>query len=304
MSYLTDEPLTNEEESIISREEHRYNIDHPPLRSNIKCPYTSNRYIEEIQNMQTYQYLYTDYFKIDIRNNHHSILLNTSLLQRLSQAIKRRCGEYPINGSLICTSIIIKPAPKHYCSIYYQEGFNEPGDKPQFELIGRFKAPDREQLLSVSCPFTDSSVAGNKLIFNWFTSIPGQPITPRTIVSDYVLPWSNTNLAWLCKQPLGSYYIEGICDFVGFNVTYASENDRVFKYRKGSTYNRRKKIDYSSGPYITRQKFYDTHSKYSKVTIPRQVLGQPGEIQYEIPTQEFYVRNDYQGEDPIFQYLK
>lgn len=228
MSYLSDAPLSPDEEKYLSRIERFYNYSHrtgaPDSLTRLPVPYTSNHYIDDGGDLNR-THVICDYFKIDIRNKPNGILLNTTLYQKICTLIKRRYGYFPVNGSLKCDSVSFVTIPNHECSIYYQPGNND-ADSPEcnFELVGTFVADSKPRKFTVTCPYTDSMFGDRQLYFNWFgNDRQTGRIIPRVIKSSFHLLVANKNMPFLQAQPYGSIFINGIQDAVGFHVSFIGD---------------------------------------------------------------------------------
>ena len=223
MHYISDDPLSPEEKKAMRLAKRQYNYENippPPKRLNfLPIVPTSNEAQVEYDN-NTLQKITSDYFKISFpRGALPCLVLNTTTYQQVLNLIKSRYGNYPLNGTFICNAITIVPKPKGSCSLYYQVGQNRANDPVNFKLIASFVADKYERKFSISCPYTDS-IYGNHLIFNWFGNDKTGRIVPKVYQTNYELQYQNTNMPWLCPNPLGSYFIDGIIDSIGFHCTF------------------------------------------------------------------------------------
>ena len=277
MSYLTDEPLTPQEERAVNDAENEYTRLHiysPKKLQQLPIPVTSNKPVADTDTI-TGERVMTDYFKIDIRNNQHCILLNTSTYIRLSRMIKYRYGHYPLHNSLVCTSITIIPQPNRRCTLYYAEGQNASGEQITFEKIASFVGKFPYQKLSIGCPYTDSLSDDKHVAFNWFhNNKKTGAIVPLRKTTNYYLPTNNTNLPWICADPYGSFFIDGISDAVGFNVTFIGSANWS-GYRNTPMYNRAFYVRNKRRAGIYKHRKHRTH-------VPHMTLGAPREIQWVI----------------------
>lgn len=296
MSFLTDEPLTPQEERAIDKAEFNYSRKYtysPKTLQQLPIPVTSNKPVPDTDTING-EHAMSDYFKIDIRNNQHCILLNTSIYVRLARMIKYRYGHYPLHNSLICTSITIIPQPNKRCTLYYSEGQNSAGEQPTFEKIASFVGKFPYQKLSIGCPYTDSLTDAKHVAFNWFhNNKKTGTITPIRKTTDYYLPSDNTNLPWICADPYGSFFIDGISDAVGFNVTFIGSSGWG-SYRNTPMYNRAFYVRNKRRAGLYGHRKHRTH-------VSHMTLGEPGEIQWEIPSREVSEYDDY---DPLLDLLQ
>lgn len=276
MSYLNDEPLSKEEMSFIRRTERYENYQSvpPPLPvlNELKVPYTSNRNFDACDQLPMIHTI-TDYFKIDIRRKPNAYLLNTTTYHKLMQLIKSRYGMYPHLNLLECSTISIVPCPGGRCSLYYQAGENISNDSNcNFELVGTFVADGYFKKYCIACPFNDSVYSNKNVYFNWYGNDKKTgKIVPKVNRTDFMFLSSNTCMPWVSNQLLGSYYIDGICDAIGFYVTFhMPDNTHV---RNTPSYRRSFKV-----------KPRRTH-----------LVGPPGDVQYEVEE-----LSDYDGPgDPL-----
>lgn len=276
MSYLTDEPLSPEEEEFYKRSVRNYYIQKAGV------PSSKHIYLNASRNKSRSDYgisdfkkLVNDYYKVKVSNK--MFIINQTTYDHLLNNIKGRWGNRPINDLITCDSITIHTIPHKRCSLYYHAGSNQQGDTIEFELIGSFVADDYERTLTISCPYTDSFWQNdNHLIFNWFGNDKSGKIIPKTIQANhFVLPYANQTLPFLSPKVYGCFMIMGIQDTIGFNVTCNVDAD--WNYRNGKRYN---------------------HVKRRHVHIPRQVMRREDGIGYEIPSQDYM--EDPNAPDPLY----
>ena len=254
----------------------RQNLRSAPLQLNhLPIPITSNRPFDDTDTFNG-ERIISDYFKIDLRDSSDCILLNTTFYHRLARLIHNRYGDFPLHGSLVCTSITILPKPDQRCSLYYCSGHNDadPSDIT-FDLIGSFIGNHKPAKLSVGCPYTDSLNRDRYVRFNWFTNHHQTGVTiPQLIKTHYELYYANTNMPWVCANPFGSYFINGIQDSIGFNVSFIGNQSMIDKCRRTSSYSRAGRVNFHR---------YLAHRK--RIHIPRQVLHDDNyPIDYVLPS--------------------
>ena len=154
----------------------------PPKLHQLPIPVTANHPFDDTDQFNGDKII-SDYFKIDLRNTPGCIILNTTLFHRLEFLIKNRYGEFPLHGSLICTSIIIMPQADQRCSLYYCEGHNDANpNNITFDLIATFIGNHTPTKLSVGCPYTDSLNRDRNVRFNWFTNHHQTGTTIPTVI--------------------------------------------------------------------------------------------------------------------------
>lgn len=276
MSYLTDDPLSFDEELALRRSEHAYRKDQlRQVPSSIRPAFNSG-YVNYIGNhfLPTLQ---NDYFKIDIRRNStHTFVINSQTNEHLQNLIKSRYGKRPLNKYLISNSITIVPCPGQICSLYYHPGKYKSGEHPKFHLISSFVAPPYPVKYSISAPFSDSKYPGKTCLFNWFQNNAIGDVISTVVQSKYTLPENNQTLAWIQPDPLGAFMITGITDAIGFHCSFILNDNYTYRQQP----------------------------RYTRHYVPRQLIGgnRPGEIGYEIPSQEFY--EDNAQEDPLLHALR
>lgn len=279
----------------LQRETRRFNRRNlnaaPPTLHQLPILITPNHPFDDTDQFNGDKVL-SDYFKIDLRNSQGSILLNTSLFHRIARLIRSRYGEFPRHGSLICTSIVILPQADQRCSLYYCEGHNDanPSDIT-FDLIGSFIGNHKPTKLSVGCPYTDSLNRDRNVRFNWFTNHHQTGVTiPKLIKSQYELPYNNCNMAWVSSNPYGSYYIDGLQDAIGFNVTFIGCQSMLDHCRQTASYLRADRV-----------RFNRSIKKRKMIHIPRTVFHDDNyPIDYILPSFDTSENED----DPLLEALK
>ena len=162
------------------------------------------------------------------------------------------------------------------CSLYYHAGQYDASEHPKFKLIGSFLAPHNPVKYSIPCPYSDSKYGGNKCIFNWLRNNSLGDIMPSSKISSYTLPESNQSMGWIQPEPFGAYLITGIQDAIGFHCSFILNDN--FPYKQGP--------------------------RYTRYYVPRQKIGgdRPGEVGYEIPSQE--IIQDNAQEDALLHALR
>lgn len=276
MSYLDDQELTPEELQAlqVAEQSHlQYELDSVP-RSVVPAYNTGHLHYVGTRFLPT---LETDYIKIDIRrNSDHFFVISSKTNEHLQKLIKSRFGLSPMNNYLYCTSITIVPCPNQVCSLYYHSGQYNERDHPKFKLISSFLAKPYPVKYSIACPYSDSKFGNNKCVFNWLRNNSLGDIEPATIISKYTLPENNQSMPWIMPEPFGAYMITGITDAIGFHCSFIMPDNFMFR---------------------------DT-PRYTRYYVPRQVIGgdRPGEVGYEIPSQEWY--EDNAREDPLLRALR
>ena len=276
MSYLDDQELTPEELQALQDAE-KFHIQSEldavprslvPAYNTGHLHYVGNRFLPSLLN---------DYIKIDIRRNSNSFfIISSKTNEHLQKLIQSRFGMSPMNKYLICTSITIVPCPNQVCSLYYHSGRYIETDHPKFKLISSFLAKPFPVKYSIACPFSDSKTKSNHCIFNWLRNNEYGDIAPATVISKYTLPETNQSMPWIMPEPYGAYMITGITDAIGFHCTFILNDN--YTYRQSP--------------------------RYTRYYVPRQRIGgdRPGEVGYEIPSQEFY--QDNAQEDPLLRALR
>lgn len=276
MSYIEDQYLDDDEEAAVQSAERQYiqeqlNSVPDTLRPSFNPgsnTYTGNHYLPTLEN---------DYIKIDIsRNQTNTFIISSQTNQHLQNLIKSRFGRRPLNHYLISNSITIVPVPNQPCSLYYHSGQYPSDQHPKFHLISSFVAPPYPVKYSVGCPFSDSKIKGNKCIFNWFRNNEAGQVVPDVVISKYFMPEKNQSMSWIQPEPFGSFMITGITDAIGFHCSFILNDN--YMYRQGP--------------------------RYTRHHVPRQIIGgnQPGEIGYEIPSQDFI--QDNAQEDALLHALR
>ena len=227
MSYLSDEPLSHEEEKAVLRAERQYVYEKrrlPPTQIHGLPVHITANHSRPDYSVPDFLQLKSDYFKITLpMSSPHCFQINSTTYEHLLRLIKRRYGHFPKNGSLICDSITIVPFPNQRCSLYYRIGENDDNEVGDYQLINSFVADRYSRKLTVSCPYSDSFVGGSKCIFNWYGNDRTGRIVPKSTVTEFVLPSNNGHMPWLTSHPLGSFFIFGICDAIGFHCTFIGD---------------------------------------------------------------------------------
>ena len=251
MSYLIDEPLTKEEEKAVLHAERQYIYQirrkPPSVIEGLPVPITPNHSRTDYS-VPDFIQLKSDYFKISLpQSSPRCFQINSTTYEHLLRLIKRRYRHYPKNGTLICDSITIMPIPNQRCCLYYRVGENEANDPGEYKLISSFVADRYTRKLSVSCPYSDSLVADSRCIFNWYGNDKTGRIVPKTIISDYLLPNINGHMPWLTSKPLGSFFIYGIYDTIGFHCSFIGDptwnrNKEKHKYHLSKHYIRKEHV--------------------------------------------------------------
>lgn len=282
MSYLSDEPLSHEEEKAVLRAERQYiyqNRRLPPKSiDNLPVPITANHSRADYS-IHEYMQLKSDYFKITIPpSSPNCFQINSNTYEHLLRLIKRRYGHYPRNGTLICDTITIMPIPNQRCCLYYRIGENDADEPGQYQLISSFVADRYTRKMSVSCPYSDSFVGDRKCIFNWFGNDKTGRIVPKTISTNLTLPALNGHMPWLTSKPFGSFFLYGVCDAIGFHCSFIGEPNwqpkKLHRYHTAKHYLR-------------------------KEHIPSQKISLDGDIGYEIPSQD--IEYDPNAPDPLIE---
>lgn len=291
MSYLDPEEdtLTPAQERLLRHTERVYNNFHYPHpkkhTEKTVIPLTFHMSTDNRKELQQ-PYLISDYFKVDIRKIGEGFIINYSTYQHLCSLIQRRYGKRPLFDQLSCCAISIWTIPEKNCSLYTTIGEYDPQHPPTWELVASFRADDYARQFNISCPYIDSSHQTNTIIFNWGKN---NKQTGRPQITTYESKYTyragndkNINLPWVHNPQNYSFYIEGIQDNIAFHVTFLA--DDTFHDRRSNAYNRR-------------QKSKDQMQKI--VHIPRQELGNPGEVGWTIPSQDYIATS----EDPLFEAL-
>lgn len=280
MSYITDDPLSKEEARILRKQERYHNYQEkelsPSILHSLKVPYTSNQFVNTISELPARQ-LIVDYFKIDIRSQPDAYLLNTFCYHKLMQLVKSRYGSYPEFNSLICDSITIMPKPFGRCSLYYQSGKNKTNDNEcNYELVGSFVNDGYSRKYEIGSPYVDSIYGNKNVRFNWLGNDKSTgKIIPKVYGTDFFLMDVNGCMPWVSNDMMGSYYIDGICDAIGFKVSFMA-NDKMMLRKRWTPSHRR-------GFNVKQKKKY--------------LVGPPGDVQYEVEE-----GSDFQGEgDPLLE---
>ena len=135
MSDIFDENIDLRSIDRQFRRFNRQNLNPVPRHLNqLPVPITPNQPFDDTDYLNG-ERIISDYFKIDLRNSSDCILLNTTLYHRLARLIHNRYGEFPLHGSLVCSSIIILPKPDCRCSLYYCSGHNDRNGYAGFQPI-------------------------------------------------------------------------------------------------------------------------------------------------------------------------
>ena len=241
MSYLTDDPLSNEEEKFLKQSVRRFNYQKSrPAPDTLMVTASLNRSRADY-GVNDYHRIFHDYIKIKVPES-GQFLINQRTYDHLLSNIKGRFQHKPINDLLVCDSIVIVPIPNHRCSLYYYPHRNAEGEKIEMDLIGSFVCDHNLRKLPISCPYTDSFFGPDrKVLFNWYGNDPRGKIIPKTIeVPSLELSYNNKSCPFLAPNQHGSYLITGVCDTIAFHVTF--NVDVNWNYRNGRRFNRKHRI--------------------------------------------------------------
>lgn len=283
MSYLTDEPLSPEEERFIKQSERQFNYQNIPQPADtIPITATLNKARSDY-GADDFKRIYHDYLKVQVPTS-GQYLINQRTYDHLLLNIKARFQHKPHNDLLVCDSIVIVPIPNKRCSIYYYPHGTKEGEQIEMELIGSFVCDNNLRKLPVSCPYTDSFFGPDrKVLFNWYGNDKYGKIIPKTIeCPDLELKYSNTSYPFLSPNNRGSFLITGICDTIAFNVTFNA--DANWNYRFGRQYNRKPKP-----------------KPIRRYHVKRRIIpgNNPGDIGWEIPSQD--IEEDPNAPDPLLE---
>lgn len=250
----------------------------PSIIHRIRVPYTANPCPKQEENTPG---LHNEMVKVAVPKNKDAFLINGTTYKHIYDKITRLYhNRAPNYGNMVCDTITILTKPNTRCNLYFQSGKNENEDpKCDFYLIGSFISPSDPLTLTVQCPYTDSRQRTNALIFNWFDNdeFSGYVI-PKIIKSDdFMLPAANQTCPFLELTPWGSFYIEGIQDNIEFHMTFQLP---PYSYRSHE--------DFYSNEYIA------VRPRKVKKHRHRRVLGEPGEIQWVDPSEDY---TDYEWPD-------
>lgn len=232
MSYIDDSNLDEKEERLLNQAERQYryeNAPSPPEILNIlPIHYYGNPPIKQsivTESIPPYRtYMTNDRFKIDIRGQPNCFHISTNTYYRLLKLIKSRYGAYPSQNYLVCDSISIVALPNTVCSLYYQPGLRESNQPCEFQLIGSFVNDRYAREFHVPCPYSDSMHGTDPIcLFPFYSNTKTGKIVSRIYSSDYQLPSINTTMPWIQKNPLGSFFIDGIFDHITFNCSFSMQ---------------------------------------------------------------------------------
>lgn len=247
----------------------------PQILTRLRVPYTANPSPYQDVNFPS---LHHEMVKIQVPSS-NAFLINGTTYHKIYKRLEKWYKRKPINGDMKCDTITILTKPNTRCNLYYQPGPNQNDDpKCNFKLIDSFISPSDPLTLTVQCPYTDSRQRTNAVLFNWFDNEEFNGyVIPKTIISEFMLPSANCTVPFLSFAPWGSFYIEGIQDNIEFHMTFQMP---PYSYKNREDW-------YSNESIVVRPKKVKRHRH-------KQVLGEPGEIQWIEPSEDY---TDYEWPD-------
>ena len=301
MSYLSNDPLSKQEESAIQNAEFDYMIqNNPPSKLNNLHPAVySPSYFNPRSNHYTDQ-LISIPIKIDLRRqSRHNFIIDMDTYRHILQTLESRHGDKtPVNNQFDCLSISIVTLPNTNCCLYYRPNA---GSSSKFYLIGKIQTQSKPKHFTIPCPFTDSYLSMKQghqppegystLYFNWLYNSSAGRIIPFAYRSKFVLPEANGLMPWLTSDMYGSFLITGLCEHITFNISFVLDSHSRIAGRRQIAARRLKEV---------RQQQHEKH-RHTDYTA-RQTLGDQGDIQYEIPSQQYVYYSD--EEDPLLKALQ
>ena len=299
MSYLSNDPLTKDEETALVNAEFDDMIDqNPPSKLTNLHPlvyYPSNF----LPKYSTYtDRLHTVPIKIDLRRKSRSnFVIDMETYRHILQTLASRHGDKtPVNNQFECLSISFVTKPNSNCCLYYK-----PNDDPanRFYLIGKVRNQQKPHSFTISCPFTDSYLAMKKhdnppegysfLRFNWlFNSAVGR-IIPYVYKSKFLIPESNGLMPWLSYSMYGDFIITGIMEHITFNISFFLDSHAHVEGPRQQAVRRLKEFK-------QRQNMH-----FKKLDRTARYYQEHGNIAYEIPSQ---LIEYYSDEDPLLDAFK
>lgn len=301
MSYLNNDYLSKEEEIAINNAEFDDMIkQNPPSKLRNLHPSVYSKSCFQPKYDHYSNQLISIPIKIDLRRkSRNSFIIDMDTYRHILQILESRHGDKtPVNNQFDCLSISIVTLPNTHCCLYYRPN-DDSSDK--FYLIGEIQTQSKSKKFTIPCPYSDSyfnmkqiqpSPEGySTLYFNWLYNSSAGRIIPFAYRSRFYIPDPNGLMPWLSYQMYGSYLITGLTDHITFNITFVLDSRSPIIGRRQMAVRRIKEIRKQE------------HQKHRHVDhTPRQMLGDPGEIQYEIPSQEYVYYSD--EEDPLLKALK
>lgn len=300
MSYLSNDPLSKDEESAIVNAEFDDMIDtNPPKKLTNLHPlvyYPSNF----VPKYSTYvDRLHTVPIKIDLRRKPRSnFVIDMDTYRHILQTLASRHGDKtPVNNQFECLSISFVTKPHSNLCLYYK-----PKDDPnnRFYLIAKVRNQSRPHSFTIPCPFTDSYLAMkyndappdgyNFLRFHWLYNSSVGRNTPHIYKSKFLIPESNGLVPWLSYSMWGDFLITGIIDHITFNISFILDSHARVEGPRQQAIRTLKQLK-------ARQNMHFTHlDRTVHVTEPGQ-----GEIYWDEPSQLIEWHSD---EDPLLDAFK
>lgn len=252
-------------------------------------------YITRPFNQETF--LIHEVVKLPVSSNHAFIISNMTFNE-----IKRKLENYyhcTVND-IQCTSILFKPIVGRRVHYYFQWDRNPNNSQVNMKQIGAFKCFRQHMKLSLNCPFVDSYYQNQSYQRGWalpfYKNNEDNDVVPTIyfpkirslILQNDVLPFLGVNVQ------NGLYYLTGIEDNIAFQcavyVPREGYENALAKHQFRRTAREPTPWRRSHHSRTPRQR------EISREHIPRYMMGQQGEIQYEIPSQDIEYDNN---EDPL-----
>lgn len=300
MSYLTDDPISKDEEIALANAEFDYMIDNAPPDKLTNLPPS----VYSISSFNPHVPRYADQLisipiKIDLRRKpRSSFIIDMETYRHILQVLASRHGDKtPVNDQFNCLSISFVAKPNSNCCLYYRPNsdFNS-----KFYLIGKIKTQSKPKLFTIPCPYTDSYLTMKQshkppqgysyLYFNWLYNSSAGRIIPFAYQSKFVLHESNGLMPWLCSDMYGCFLITGLMEHITFNISFVLDSRSRIEGPRQMAARKSREV---------RREQHMQHRHYGHK--PRQTLGEPGEMQYIIPSQDYEYFTD--EEDPLIKAL-
>ena len=234
MSYITDEPLSPEEEKFYDQSVRQFRYQSSPPAPETREITASLNISRADYSVPGFSRLFSDFLKIQVPSS-HEFLINQQTYNHLLKSICSRFQHRPLADLLICDSITIVPVPHQRCSLYFYPWHNKQNEQIEMQLVGSFVCDKYLRKLTVPCPFSDSFFGPDKkVVFNWYGNDKSGKIVPKTIhLENIESKYSNKTLPFLSPKQSGSYLITGIFDSIAFHVSF--NVDVNWKYRFGDS---------------------------------------------------------------------
>ena len=230
-SFITDEPLTWEEEVTVSREERNFNNrpseDYPMILYLQRNLYNNFNRVPFNTSLNTFNIRYM-YCKLRV-NFDNTYCIGPDTYKKLETLVYNSYGIYPVQGSIVCTSIIILP---NGSEINYYCAFRPPVWGAEFRKVANWTPhPLRTTKTAIDCPFCDSYLSRGHnrgtVCFPCYHNVTSGDVVPFIRRTGFIEDINNGIIPFVCNKPRGYFYFTGIKDTIGFKITFILETDAI-----------------------------------------------------------------------------